>query len=310
MKITNLFYFIFLCFITLTNSTQSKEINKIVVKIENEIITSYDIKNKILTNLIIANKEINQKNINIFKEKSLENLIQNRLKKIELRKYNFKRDSQRIDTYLNSISSNNIDDLRLKFKMNNINFETFVDEIDIEFKWRNLIYSAYSKKINVNQDEIKLEADKMLKNRKKIIKYNLSEIEIISSDEKSDKEKINFIKDEIENTSFEDAVVKFSVSSTSSNEGKLGWINSNSLSNDILIVLKKMNIGEISKPLKKQDRILILKLNNKKISNPSKIEVESFVKEITDQKKNELFALYSNSFLSQLRNNKFIEYYK
>ena len=150
----------------------------------------------------------------------------------------------------------------------------------------------------------------MLKNQKKIIKYNLSEIEIISSNEKSDKEKINFIKDEIENTSFEDAVVKFSVSSTSSNEGKIGWINSNSLSNDILIVLKKMNIGEISKPLKKQDRILILKLNNKKISNPSKIKVESFIKEITDQKKNELFALYSNSFLSQLRNNKFIEYYK
>ena len=298
-----------MCFITLTSSAQSKEINKIVVKIENEIITSYDIKNKILTNLVIANKEINQKNINIFKEKSLENLIQNRLKKIELRKYNFKRDSQRINTYLNSISSNNIDDLRLKFKMNNINFETFVEEIDIEFKWRNLIYSAYSKKkINVNQDEIKLEADKMLKNQKKI-KYNLSEIEIISSNEKSDKEKINFIKDEIENTSFEDAVVKFSVSSTSSNEGKLGWINSNSLSNDIVIVLEKMNIGEISKPFKKQDRILILKLNNKEISNPSKIEVESFVKEITDQK-NELFALYSNSFLSQLRNNKFIEYYK
>ena len=194
--------------------------------------------------------------------------------------------------------------------MNNINFETFVDEIDIEFKWRNLIFSTYSKKINVNQDEIKLEANKMLKNQKKIIKYNLSEIEIISSNEKSDKEKINFIKDEIESSSFEDAVVKFSVSSTSSNEGKIGWINSNALSNDILILLEKMNIGEISVPIKKQDRILILKLNNKKISIPSKIKVESFIKEITDQKKNELFALYSNSFLSQLRNNKFIEYYK
>ena len=297
-----------MCFITLANSTQSKEINKIVVKIENEIITSYDIKNKILTNLIIANKEINQKNINIFKEKSLENLIQNRLKKIELRKYNFKRDSKRINAYLNSISSNNIDDLRLKFKMNNINFETFVDEIDIEFKWRNLIFIHTQKKLMSIKTRLNLRPTKCLK-IKKIIKYNLSEIEIISSNEKSDKEKINFIKDEIE-SSFEDAVVKFSVSSTSSNEGKIGWINSNALSNDILILLEKMNIGEISEPIKKQDRILILKLNNKKISNPSKIKVESFIKEITDQKKNELFALYSNSFLSQLRNNKFIEYYK
>ena len=39
-----------------------------------------------------------------------------------------------------------------------------------------------------------------------------------------------------------------------------------------------MNIGEISEPIKKQDRILILKLNNKKISNPSKIKVEVFYK--------------------------------
>ena len=37
----------------------AKIVNKIVVKVENKIITNYEIKNKILTTLILANEEIN-----------------------------------------------------------------------------------------------------------------------------------------------------------------------------------------------------------------------------------------------------------
>ena len=36
--------------------------------------------------------------------------------------------------------------------MNNINFETFVDEIDIEFKWRNLIFSTQKKLMSIQKN--------------------------------------------------------------------------------------------------------------------------------------------------------------
>ena len=58
---------------------------KIIVKIDNELITNFDIKNKIITKLILTNQEINQKNINDLKKISLEELIQNRLKKLSLK---------------------------------------------------------------------------------------------------------------------------------------------------------------------------------------------------------------------------------
>ena len=54
------------------NIAYSKIENNIVVKIENEIITNFEIKNKILSSLIISNQEINQKNINEIKKSSLE----------------------------------------------------------------------------------------------------------------------------------------------------------------------------------------------------------------------------------------------
>ena len=144
MKIKNYFLIIFLTIFF--DSFVFAKSTKILVKIENEIITNFDVQNKIISSLILAKKEINQANINNFKKASLENLIQSRLKKIELKKYNFKKDKKQINSYLNSISSNNIGNLKDVFKSYNLDFKEFTDEIDVEFRWRKFIYQMYKKK--------------------------------------------------------------------------------------------------------------------------------------------------------------------
>ena len=78
-KIIKLFY-IKLIFLILIQHSYAKYENKIILKIEKEIITNYDIKNKILSTLILANKEINQDNINKQKKEALEALIKFKLK--------------------------------------------------------------------------------------------------------------------------------------------------------------------------------------------------------------------------------------
>ena len=69
-----------------------------------------------------------------------------------------------------------------------------------------------------------------------------------------------------------------------------------------------MSIGEISEPIKKQDKIIFLKLDDKRSSDVSQNNFETLREKIINQKKNELFNLYSSSYLSKLRNTKFIEY--
>ena len=310
MKIKEIFIFLFVCSIIFVLKGSANANIKIVVKIENELITNFDVKNKIITKLALADKEITQENINYLKKVSLEELTQNRLKKIELSKYNFKTDNNQIDSYLNSISSNNISNLKNLFKKNKINFQTFIDEVDIELKWRNLIYQKYSNKIEINPDDIDQEIQETIKNQKKITDYSLSEIEILSNDINSDNSKILEIQNEILNSGFESAVIKFSIASTASDSGRLGWINSNSLSNDFLKILNNMQIGETSKPIKKNDKIIFLKLNDKRISSYSDINLKKLKENLINQKKNELFNLYSSSYLSKLRNTKFIEYFK
>ena len=56
------FHIIFFIFLLLFSGNLSSNIeNKIVLKVENQIITNFEIKNKILTLLVLANEEITKK---------------------------------------------------------------------------------------------------------------------------------------------------------------------------------------------------------------------------------------------------------
>jgi len=301
-------FFVIILFFFQLNLYAKKSLN-IIAKIDNELITSYDVKNKIITTLFLSKKELNQENINSLKKSALENLIINRLKKIELNKYDIKRNDRQINAYLNSISSNNIPSLERSFEINGLDFKAYKNELDIEFRWRNLIFNMYSNKINIDPDDLIQQLPEKIEQQESSIEFNLSEIEILSSDPNLEKEIIPQILEEIKQTGFENAVLKFSIASSSSNQGNLGWINSNSLSEDLLEIIEKLEVGEVTKPIKRDGKIIFFKLIDKKIISASSKDIENLKKELIEQKKNELFRLYSNSFLSKLRNSKLIEYY-
>ena len=61
---------------------------KIVLKIDNKVVTNFEVKNKILTELLLSNLEVNQSNINNFKSQAVNSLINLKLKEIELDKFN------------------------------------------------------------------------------------------------------------------------------------------------------------------------------------------------------------------------------
>ena len=70
---------------------------------------------------------------------------------------------------------------------------------------------------------------------------------------------------EIKNTSFEEAAMKFSISERFNLKGgKIGWINEDVLSDEILELIKTLNIGQVTKPLYKSNSITIFKLSNKR----------------------------------------------
>ena len=300
--------FFFSFFLSLTNNLQSNIQSSIILKVDKKIITSFDVKNKILSTLIIAGNDITQANIDQLKEQTLENLIYIKLKEIELERFDFKVNKQRVNKFINRVSGNNKEKLKIDFKSNGLDFNLWVKEIETEFKWQQFIYSNYSNKIEIDESFIDIEIKEILKSRLNNKEVNLSEIEIFQNDEFSNSDLISRIFDEIRKYGFEDTALKFSVSSSSSEKGNLGWINIKTLSKKINNVLKNLKPGQVSKPIIQTNSILFIKLNSERILENNDIDEELLKKNLIRRKQDELFNLYSRSHLSKLKNNSLIEY--
>ena len=303
-----IFYKIFIIFFLILPLIASNNF-KIITKVGNEIITSYELENKIKTTLFLAGEELNQSNISKIKNLSLRSLIDNRLKKEEIKKYKYKKiNERRISNYLENLAKKfnlPVKDLENFFNNNGLEFNLFLEEIKTEFQWQSLIYQIYGKKINIDDKEITNELNRVVLDQKLIIEYDLSEIETKVLKESELKEIIDHIND----YNFEKAAQKYSVSTSSINGGSIGWVSSESLSGNILKLLKDLKVGEYTKPLKRNDSFFIFYLNDKrKISNFDKDNLEKLKKSIIDKKTNDLLKIYSNNHLSIKRNKTLIDY--
>ena len=301
-----IFILFFIFFISTTENVLSK-VNKIVVKVENEIITNYEIKNKIISSLIVSGQEINQVNIDSLKRSALENLIQLKLKKIELAKFDIKSDKNQINNYLIKVSSNDLVQFKKVFINYNLDFNLFLEEIETEFKWQKLIYMFYANKIEVNEIAVQQELQEIVEKKLLLEEFKLSEIEFTVNKENKN-EIIKNIQNQIKNYGFKVAANKFSISPSSKNNGEIGWVNSKSLDPKIYEIISRMEVGDISIPFERQNSFMILRLDDKKKTQYQNIDPKKVKENLINQKKNELFNLYSRSHLSKLKNSSLIEY--
>ncbi len=282
--------------------------NKIIAKVGEKIVTSYELKNKIKTSLLLSNQKFNQENINKIKGQALFTLVNLKLKQIEIKKFNLDLENANIQNQLSSISSNDIPGLKTKFRENDISFDLFNEELKTEFTWQKLVISLYNEKVDINENDIIEQIKKLRENQSNIEEYKISEIELFVDSGSNKKEIVNFISNYIKKFGFENAATKYSISSSATKKGDLGWVNTKALSKEVFGILSNMEIGDISKPIKSNNSLLFLKLADKRKKKLSDNELKFYKENLIAQKKNELFNLYSKSHISKLKNNTLIEY--
>ena len=71
------------------------------------------------------------------------------------------------------------------------------------------------------------------------------------------------IREAINNTGFETAAIKFSISDTANFGGNIGKVNENQLSKTIKDELQKIDINEYTNPINVGNNFLIIKVNEK-----------------------------------------------
>ena len=298
----NYLLILFLCFAL--NNAKSIE-SKIIHNIENEVITNIDIKNqfKYLVALNNSLKELNKEKILSI---SNESIIREKIKKIEISK-NFKEvrlNEDYIDTLLKNIYSrlnlNSIDEFELYLKDYDLTISKIKSKITIDALWNELIIKKYGTKININEDKLKNE---ILKNSKIQLKeYQLSEIIFEVANKQEINKKYNEVIKSVSEIGFGNSAATYSFSESSKIGGDIGWINENSLNDEIRKNINTLKIGEITKPIILSNGILILKLIDTKNSETT-INVENELKKAITYERNRQLNQYSKIYYNKIKKN-------
>ena len=277
--------------------------NKIIIKIDNEIITSLDIDREIkyLSTLNPSIKSLSKDRLRLIGKNSL---IKEKIKEKEILKYmkEINLDQKFLkelikDRYV-KLNFNTENDFLEYLKFNQINMGEIEKKFSIEAIWNQLIYSKFSSQVKIN----KIDLEKKIKERNNLTNksYLLSEIFFNINDRTKLQKKYNEIKQVIENESFESAAVTYSRSDSATVGGKLGWINENSLNNNIRANLAKLNKENFTKPIFISSGYLILKINDIKLEK-KKFDKNIELKKSINYETNRQLSQFSNNYFKKIK---------
>ena len=298
-------FFICLGFILFIYNSYAYSIeNKILVKIENDIITSIDIDNeyKYLLALNPSIKNSNKDDIIKFAKKSI---IQEKIKKIEIKK-NFNNPNvppefleQILRSVYSKIGIESLDNFKKYLINKNINFNDVKNKLEIEALWNELILIKFSSKIKIDDKKLK----KKINDDNRFLKsYLLSEIFFDISNLNDLDDKFLEISNVINNKGFDFAALKYSISPTSKIGGKLDWINQNSLNKNIKSAIYNLKKNEFTKPIAVPGGFLILKINDIK-STKIEIDIKQELIKLKNYEKNNQLNQFSKIYFNKVKKN-------
>jgi len=290
---------------TITNFNAYSIENKILFKVNNEIITNYDLNNQVKY-LIALNPEIEKLKYEEILEIAKNNIIREKIKKNEVVKTfkNLDINRDQLNQVIKSIFSrqkvNNSEELSKYLNFINLDFSEIKEKILIEIYWNQLIYDKFSTKVKVDKEKLKKEFINNKKNIKK--KYLLSEI-LFKVDNKSDlTSKILEIENSININGFKNTALTYSISGSSVNGGNLGWLDEDVFIEEIKDELDKIQIGQYTKPILTQSGFLILLIENIEES-PEIINIDKELLKLFNIKANQQLDQFSNIYFEKIKKN-------
>ena len=308
MNKKNKFLFVILIFFLLTNLANSKISLQIVMKINNEIVTSYDIEQEInyLMALNSQLREIDQEKLIQIAKRSITKEI---IRKNEILKYKkLNLDNPNIEPILNNLSKNlnftNQNDFNTYLKKFNLTIVDLKKKIEIEDEWKGLVYSKYIKSVKIDEEELNKKIQELTKNEFQI-EYDLSEIIFEKKSDTSLDDLINKIKDSIESIGFQNTANLYSISDSAKVGGKIGWVKNRNLAVPIISALKNLKENQYSSPIQIGNNLLILKINRIK-KTPLEIDKEKELNRMVLNETTKQLNKYSNIFYNKIKLNSII----
>ena len=157
-KIRSIFIFISILFISLNAIADSKVEHKIAVLVNEELISSYDILQRLKLKALIQKIENNNQNSQLIVRNVVDELIQEKIKLEKINEYQIIiEEDEYIEFELDFLKRRNITkkDLLLLLDKNNINYQDIKNLLISELSWSKLVSGLFYRLTSVSEQEIK-----------------------------------------------------------------------------------------------------------------------------------------------------------
>ena len=267
-------YFIYVILFILLLETKllsDEKFEGLIVSVDSEAITTYDLSERIKLVLKALNLEDNIKNRDSVRDRVLELLILEKIKKIESEKFNIKIADEELKGFISKMYGFPVDEYE-KFKnfleQENIDIDVIKEQLTAELMWKKFTRQKFSSKITINKSEVDTLANNLM-NKVGKVEYNYSEIlfkNVKENDWENTKKRMNRVLSLLESKSSFDLVAKkFDENISTTNPERNRWVLVDNLDDNLRNVLNKLDVGEIKSDIKIKNGYKILKLNEKRI---------------------------------------------
>ena len=291
--------------ISFTFADSKAESLKIAAVVNDEIISTRDLQNRVNLFLMTTRIPLNPQTKNMIFSRVLNNAIEEKIKLQAAEKEGIKISPQELADSVQQFEKNNqinTGELKKILAQNKVDMDAFENQMKADMAWVRLVRRKIYSDAQVTQKELeKAMAD--AKTDLSTPKYFVSEIYIRKKDAKDLSVLVNNLR---QDPRFELYAMQFSQSPTAANGGRLGWLNKGKLPEEIEKKLDKMHEGEISDPILYGEGYYIVRLDktfDPKVDKPE-IPTQNDMKKFLENQKMEEF---SKKYLQDLHQKAVIE---
>ncbi len=257
-------------------SFSQEKFEGIIASVDTDIITTYDLSQRIKLTLKSLSLDDTIKNRDSIRDRVEELLILEKIKKAEATKNNINNtDNELIEfaSMLYNFPKEEFENFKNFLVEEGFDIEILLEQISSELLWKKLLQKKLSSKIVINQNEIDREYN--LRNQRiGKLEYNFTEVifENKNVDDFSDSKKkmSEFLSLLEQGIPFNDLSEKFSDNYKVSSEDS-SWFFEDNIQEDLKEILVKMKNGEVKTNIKTENGLKILKLNDKRLYGDSNL---------------------------------------
>lgn len=234
---------------------------QIVAVVNDEPISRYDVEARAKLIAVQRAEYLSNKRKAEYVKEALEDVVDDKIKIAEATRQNLTVSDKEVEQAIAHLEKQNglsAGEMKNMLAKNGVPLRILEEQIKADLMWVQVLQRQQGGVSEVTSAEIDKKKSQI---RQKLREEEFFVFEIVVP-QKEDAEKCYA---ELQNgVDFDKVVQKYSRAKTAKNGGEVGWIKSNHYSSEITAVLRQMNIGDLSVPLKTKNGYLLLLLQDAK----------------------------------------------